>query len=108
MRSRSEALRRLCWQTARAMALYTVEGLTGYGLAMCAVPRSALLDGQIGLPDQAVPAGLVACPDLAGLAPCPGLVGMPGTPGLPVQPGRPVTLSRRERRQWSRLARQLR
>jgi hypothetical protein len=105
MRSRSETLRRLCWQAARAVALYTAEGLTGYGLAMCAVPRSALLngqlDGQIDPGELAVRAGLAACPDLAGLP------GIARFPGLPVQPARPVTLSRRERRQWSRLARQL-
>ncbi len=101
MRSRSEALRRLCWQAARAMALYTAEGLAGYGLAMYTVPRSAPFDSQIdppGPPDLAVQAGLAACPELIGLA---------GIPGLPVPPGRPVILSRRERRQWSRLARQL-
>ena len=98
MRSRWEALRRLCWQAVRAMALYTVEGLAGYGLAMCAVPRPARPDGQIDPFGVADLAGLAACPDLAGLA---------GTAGLPVQPGRLVTLSRRERRQWSRLARQL-
>ena len=101
MRSRSEALRRLCWQAVRAVALYTAEGLTGYGLAMCAVPRSALLDGQVNPPELAVRAGLAACPDLAGMP------GIAGFAGLPVQPGQPVTLSRRERRQWSRLARQL-
>lgn len=77
MRSRPRSLRRLCWQAARAMAVYTVDGMTGYGLAMYAVPRSALLDDQIDPPDLADPA------DLA------------------------VTLSRRERRQWSRLTRQL-
>lgn len=102
MRSRSEALRRLCWQAVRAMALYTADGLAGYGLAMCAVPRPvrpARPDGQTD------PSGVA---DLAGLAACPELAGLTAIAGLPVQPGRPVTLSRRERRQWSRLARQLR
>ncbi len=82
MRSRSLALHRLCWPVVRAAALYTVEGLTALGMAMIIMPDS---ETWVGPADPGIE-----------------LTADPGEPA----PG-PVALTRRERRQWARLARQL-
>jgi hypothetical protein len=83
MRSRNRAFHRLCWAVVRAVALYTVEGLAGLGMAMITMPECG---PWVGPPDPGT-----------------GPVIMSG----PEAPPEPSTLSRRERRQWARLARQL-
>jgi hypothetical protein len=83
MRSRNRAFHRLCWAVVRAVALYTVDGLAALGMAMITMPECG---PWVGPPD-------------------------PGTqaqdPLGPEPPPEPRALSRRERRQWARLARQL-
>jgi hypothetical protein len=107
MRSRSAALRRICWQAARAVALYTVDGMTGYGLAMYAVPRSAVTDGQPSQAELAL-AGLTYPAELAGLADQVAAAGPQGQARQAAPDGLSgPALTRRERRQWARLARQL-
>ena len=87
MRSRNRAFHRLCWAVVRAVALYTVDGLAAVGMAMIIMPESG---PWIGPPDPGTGPGTELL-DSSWQQPAPG----------------PGALSRRERRQWARLARQL-
>lgn len=89
MRSRARDLGRLCWPALRLVARCTADGMAGLAMAYGGVPPAAIWAGgrEPGRPDDAQHRRA-------------------GEAGHGCAP-QAVALSRRERKQWAKLTRQL-